>query len=231
LLSRSHVVTFVSSIQLEEIRRVLHLGGDLRILHPATDLPKGSTEGDGSSASGRFGDAYPRLAFIGPLEYEGKVQGVVELVRSLHRVQREFPRVKLLVVGDGRLRGIVEREGAMLGSAVEITGYMEDPGPVLDVTDIYCHISHQEGLPLALLEAMAHGRPVVATPVGGIPEILDDSNGILVNAAEALGDSIVGLARDSDIRSRLGSAARATIREAHTWEVRWPVVASVYGLE
>ncbi len=231
LLSRSHVVTFVSCVQLADLRRALHLGGDLRILHPATDLPKGLTPGEGPPASARFGDAYPRLAFLGPLEYEGKVQGVVELVRSLYRVQREFPRVKLLVVGDGRFRGMVEREGAMLGSAVEITGYMEDTGAVLDATDIYCHISHQEGLPLALLEAMAHGRAVVATPVGGIPEIIDDSNGLLVVGEGALSDSLVRLARDPEIRRKLGHAAKEAITEGHTWDARWPTVASCYGLE
>jgi len=231
LLSRSNIVTFVSCIQLDEIRRMLHLGGDLRILQPATDLPESLSGSNGPSAPNRFGDAYPRLAFVGPLEYEGKVRGVLELVRSLPEVQREFPRVKLLVVGDGRLRGPVEREAEKVGSAVEITGYLEDPGIVLDMTDIYCHISHQEGLPLALLEAMAHGRPVVATPVGGIPEIIDDSNGLLVAREDALVDSLLHLARDPEIRSKLGHAARETIREGHTWDARWPIVASCYGLE
>jgi len=126
---------------------------------------------------------------------------------------------------------MVEREGAVLGSAVEITGYMEDTGVVLDVTDIYCHISHQEGLPVALLEAMARGRPVVATPVGGIPEIIDESNGLLVASEDALSESLVRLARDPESRRKLGYAARETIREAHTWDARWPTVASCYGLE
>jgi len=156
---------------------------------------------------------------------------VVELVHAVRPIQQAFPKVKLVIVGGGRLRRSVERAASGLGSAVEITGYLTSAGRFFELCDIYCHISHQEGLPLALLEAMAHGRPVVASPVGGIPEIIDSTNGILVEGGQALFESVGRLAREPNLRASLGSAARETIREGHTWDARWAAIESIYGLE
>ncbi len=231
LLSRAHVVTFVSCAQLEELRRLLHLGGDLRILRPATELPTNSDQSRDWAQEKGFRGANPLLSMVSPLEYPQKVRGVIELVRAMRTVRQDFPEAKLLLVGDGRLRGAVEQEAIRVGSAVEMLGYMADPSPVFEATDIYCHISRQEGLPIALLEAMAHGLAVVATRVGGIPEVVDGANGLLVDGQEELPRAIVRLASDRELRGKLGAEARETIREAHTWDARWSTVSSIYGLD
>jgi len=232
LLNRANVITFVSGAQLAEIRKRLRIAVDMRILRPATELATVDPEVQREFARKHLlSNRFPVLAFAGPLEYPMKVKGVIDLVSSLQRVRAVFPRVKLLIIGDGSLRDRVASVASGFGDAVEITGFLPDPRPAVSLADVYCHSSYQEGLPLALLEAMALGRCVLAYPAGGIPEVLDGTNGFLVDAgAEAIGLAISRLAGDVDIRSRAGNAARETVAKWYTWEARFPQVNSIYGL-
>jgi glycosyltransferase involved in cell wall biosynthesis len=81
--------------------------------------------------------------------------------------------------------------------------------------------SHREGLPMVLLEAMAHGRAVVATPVGGVPSLVEDGRtGLLVppGDAEAVRAAMERLLGDPDLRRRLGAAAREKVTELCSWD-------------
>ena len=232
LLTRANVVTCVSGGQLAELRSELRMGGDLRILRPATELTKADQASQEKfvrehSLEGHF----PLLVFAGPLEYPLKVKGVIDLVLSLRTVRREYPTAKLLLVGDGSLRGRVASVAREFGSAVEITGFLTEPRVPISIADLYCHISYQEGLPLSVLEAMSLGRCVVAFPAGGIPEVIDGANGFLVGSGpDAISNAITRLARDSNARIKAGVAARETAARWYTWEARLPQLRSIYGL-
>ena len=231
LLRRADVVTCVSGAQLADLRGRLRIAGDLRILRPATEI----LDTDPASQK-RFReehhlrDCFPVLVFAGPLEYSLKVAGVVHLVQSLRTVLLEYPSAKLLVVGDGSLRQRVISAAEEFGNAVEVTGFIRAPRVALSVADLYCHISYQEGLPLSVLEAMSLGRCVVAYPAGGLPEVLDGSNGFLVGSGpEAVGAAISRLAKDPGARARAGELARETVVNWYTWEARLPQIRSIYG--
>jgi len=89
--------------------------------------------------------------------------------------------------------------------------------------------SRREGLPNVLLEAMAHGRPVVATPVGGIPDLIqDDVNGLLVPVGDpvALASVLTRLAADPALGVRLGAAARRTA-EGFDWSLVQPQLVAI----
>jgi glycosyltransferase involved in cell wall biosynthesis len=88
----------------------------------------------------------------------------------------------------------------------------------LNAADLYVSSSVSEGISLTILEGMSAGLPVIATAVGGTPEIVDASCGILVPARDgaALGAAIVALARDPGRRQQLGTAARARVLESFT---------------
>ena len=105
---------------------------------------------------------------------------------------------------------------APLGDAVVLTGYRDDVMELLDATDVLVHPSRTEAFPTALLEAMAARVPVVATAVGGIPEIVADGRtGLLVDAPPDAGrfaDAVLSLAADPDLRRRLGEACTAKAR-------------------
>jgi glycosyltransferase involved in cell wall biosynthesis len=87
---------------------------------------------------------------------------------------------------------------------------------MLDEADLFLLPSHAEGLPVSMLEAMAAGLPVIVTPVGGIPEAIQDGrNGLLAQPRnpEELAAAIRRLLTDEGLRSRLGQRARQTVRE------------------
>jgi glycosyltransferase involved in cell wall biosynthesis len=134
------------------------------------------------------------------------------LLRAFATVRKEVPDVRLLLVGDGELRQEVESLVSSLGleDAVEMTGKRSDIPQLLAGMDIFVLPSRREGFPVSIIEAMACGRPVVATDVGGVREIIDDGvDGIVVppEDAAALAAAILGLVRDPDGRSRLGERA------------------------
>lgn len=155
-------------------------------------------------------------------------KGIQHLVDALARLPPPLrAQVRLKLCGTGpyehALRGQVAAAG--LAEHVEFAGLVEHER----LPDLYraAHAfvmpSLQEGLPLALLEAMASGLPVVATAVGGIPEVLrDGENGLLVPPADAkaLAEALARVLADDALCARLGTAARATV-EAWSWGRLW----------
>ena len=113
---------------------------------------------------------------------------------------------------------------------VFLTGFRSDVANLLRCSDVVALVSQTESAPLTLLEGMSSGVPVVATSVGGIPEIVEDGvNGFLVEAKcpEKIAEKILALNLDKDLRSRLGEAARSTVLERYTAE---KVVGQYLGL-
>jgi glycosyltransferase involved in cell wall biosynthesis len=127
------------------------------------------------------------------------------------------------LVGDGPMRGELERLAAGLGvgETVHFAGYQDRPEQFLRLMDVFALTSRMEGLPLAILEAWAAGLPVVASSVGGVPDLIDHGrNGLLFPSGDeaALTDQLGGLL-DHPIRARaLGGAGRDVVRERYSLE-------------
>jgi glycosyltransferase involved in cell wall biosynthesis len=123
----------------------------------------------------------------------------------------------LLLAGDGVLRGELERQAAALGIAerVHFLGARKDVPRVLAAADVFVLSSLYEGHPLAVMEAMAAGKPVVATAVGCVPEAVSDGTGRLVapRDAGALEAALYELASDLEMARSLGAAALRAARE------------------
>jgi glycosyltransferase involved in cell wall biosynthesis len=134
------------------------------------------------------------------------------LLRAMQKVLQVRPDACLVLVGDGELRLRLEALSADLGIArsVRFLGFRADAEQLLHAFDLMVLSSHTEGLPIALLEGMAAGRPVVATAVGCIPELLADGRGVLVpsRAPDRLADAILMLLADGPARARHAEAGR-----------------------
>ena len=128
------------------------------------------------------------------------------------------------MAGDGPARAEVGRALEPLGDGGVLAGWREDAAEVLDAVDVLLHPSRVDAFPTALIEALAAGVPIVATAVGGIPEIVDDrTTGVLVPAPpapEALVGALEPLLSDGERRARMGGSAREAYVERFTAE-RW----------
>jgi glycosyltransferase involved in cell wall biosynthesis len=138
------------------------------------------------------------------------------LVRSFAELLPQFPRLYLVIVGDGQLLGEIESLASTLGvrERLKMLGLRNDVDKILPAFDVYAQPSHSEGLSIAVLEAMAHGLPVVATAVGGNSEIVQDGvTGVLVRPSEqdSLTEAIKRLLVCEQLRHTLGKAARAWV--------------------
>jgi glycosyltransferase involved in cell wall biosynthesis len=144
------------------------------------------------------------------------------LLRAARVARQRLPGLRVAVVGQGPLAGVLRRTAAELAidDAVAFVGYREDAARVASAFDVFVLSSRHEGLPVALLEAMAAGRPVVATRVGGVPEVVrHGGEGILVPPGDpdALAAAMVTVLADANLRARLGEAAR---RRAADFDIR-----------
>ncbi|MCL5958224.1 MAG: glycosyltransferase [Chloroflexi bacterium] len=153
-------------------------------------------------------------AIVGKLEFQ---KGHDVLLESLTKVVTRLPSFKLLVLGEGSLRVELEAKTSELNlhDHVVFMGFADDVGSVLSCVDLVVMPSHFEGHPLALLEAMAAGRTVIATDVGGVPEVIrPGETGILIppGSPDALASSILDVASAPDMAAKLGRAAAADVR-------------------
>jgi glycosyltransferase involved in cell wall biosynthesis len=136
------------------------------------------------------------------------------LVEAFAAAIRGGPSARLVLVGEGPLRPMLERQIRELGigERVRLHGSVPDARRIIPAFDVVVQASDREGLPNALLEAAAGGRPIVATDAGGTSEIIpDETTGILVPVGDAgaLTAEIRRLVGDVDLRQRMGRAARA----------------------
>ncbi len=145
----------------------------------------------------------------------------VEVVR---RLLPRFPQLKLLVAGDGPSLPDVRRLIEPLGDAAQLLGHRTDVLELLGASDVLLHPTNMDAFPTVLLEAGAARVPVLATAVGGIPEIVEDEvTGLLVEAppsADQVAAQLERLLADAGLRARLGAAARTRFDEHFTAE-RW----------
>lgn len=148
----------------------------------------------------------------------------VTMLRAAKKLIDDDVPVTFLAVGQGPLEDELRaaKEDLQLGDRFRFLGYQADPVRVLAAGDIFCLSSRYEGLPIALLEALAMGLPVVSTAVGGVPTVITDGvEGRLVPAGEPgrLAEAIATLTPDA-VRAAL---ARAAAGRANDFDIRWAV--------
>src|SRR2546428_10319797 len=149
-------------------------------------------------------------------------------------VARALPGVHALVLGEGQDEARLRAQAAARGveGAIRFAGYRRDLDRLYPAIDLLVLPSLSEGLPNVVLEAMAHARAVVATRVGGVPEVVDDGvSGVLVPPAnaDALAHAMVGVLRDAPRRAAMGEIARARIERGFSVRARPQRLPAVYA--
>lgn len=182
--------------------RVVHNGVDLDRFHPAPLI-------DAKLALG-FDPTVPLIGIFGRLSAE---KGQRVALEAMFLLLKEHPRARLILVGDGpdieELRECIDALG--IRSAVEFAGFALDVRPILFACDVVLVPSLKEGFGLAAVEAMAAGKPVVASSVGGLTEIVEQNEtGFLVepNNPSALAEATGMLIANPELAQRMGRSGR-----------------------
>jgi glycosyltransferase involved in cell wall biosynthesis len=160
-------------------------------------------------------------------------KGHTHLLEAQQQLRSRGVDCTIVLAGDGPERASLEARALSLGVAdrVVFLGVQPHVADVLAVGDIFVLPSLVEGLPLAMLEAMAAGKAVVATAVGGVPDVIVDRvNGLLVEprSATAIVDAVQLLVADAALRERLGPCARTTVAERFTDGRHLAALAALY---
>jgi glycosyltransferase involved in cell wall biosynthesis len=173
----------------------------------------------------------PTLLFLGHLLRD---KGVYDLVRAFGLLAPRFPGLKLVLGGVGDIDAVRQLATQLeIPERVTCPGWLDPEGKTaaLASSTVFILPSYAEGMPMALLEAMSWGMPVIATPVGGIPQVVDHGvNGLLVAPGdiEALAAAIRKLLEDRALRERLGAAARATVVGGFSLEEALAKLSAIY---
>jgi glycosyltransferase involved in cell wall biosynthesis len=158
-------------------------------------------------------DGEIRLVFVGRL---APVKGLRVLLAALAQLQDDLPDLHLVLVGDGPDRKRLETAAAPLGDRVTFTGYLSqtEVAQAMQAADICVLPSFAEGVPVVLMEAMASRKPVIATQVAGVGELVEDGvSGFIVPPGdiESLAARIRVLAGDAKLRVQMGKAGREKV--------------------
>lgn len=211
------IVCVADSLAQDLIRRSRLDARQLQVIHNGIDLDRfNPRDVDGLRVRQQLG--LPPGPLIGMIGRMTPQKGHIYFLQAFARVRDRFPEARALIVGDGPLRE--ELEGMARELKIEegciFTGVRSDIPELLSTLDVFVLSSVSEGLPYAVLEAMAMARPVVATRVSGLPEIIEDGvTGLLVppRNPQALGAAVIGLLQDRDRAQKMGAAGRRTVEE------------------
>jgi len=140
------------------------------------------------------------------------------ILEAFSKVSKNISKVRLVFVGDGPLRKELENYSGKIGisNKVIFLGFQKDIGEIVKTFNLFSLPSLTEGISLSLLEAMAAGKPCVATNVGGNPEVVvDGETGILVppKDPQAMADAIVKILRNPELAQKMGAAGRRRVEE------------------
>jgi len=207
----------------EVIGRTLSRSGlspeKLSMIYSAVACSETYPQGDLRSVYG-FG---PDIPVVGTVATLARQKGHAHIFEAIRIVKQRYPQIRLLVAGTGplekRLRKLAKKLD--LADAIVFAGFRRDIPQVLNTLNLFVLASQDEGLGVSLLEAACRGLPIIATDVGGIPEIVEDgTTGLLVppRDGQALAEKMLDLLDHPEKAETLGRNARALVRERFSLE-------------
>lgn len=172
------------------------------------------------------------FGFAARLEY---LKGPMQLVHALRIAHESQPQIEVRIAGEGSQRKEIIDFSRNFGFAdkchlVGVYRTLQDRSNFMHGIDVFVLPSLTEGTPNAIIEAMSHGKPIIATAVGGVPDFVTDDAGILVapNDVNALADAMSRLAGDKDLRLRMGLAARKKYEQLFSPKAVLPMLVDFY---
>jgi glycosyltransferase involved in cell wall biosynthesis len=219
LLRLCHHMSVVGPEVREYFVRTIGIAGDRLTIIP-NGVNVGAFDYERSAARHELGldtDA-PVLGTIGRLEPEKDQVTLIDVFRA---VRAEYPSARLIIAGDGSMAGQLKAhaEAQGLSGSTLFLGYRRDIARLLAAMDVFVLPSIREGLPISLIEAMAARRPVVASSIGSVNDLVrDGDNGFVAQPrdAAAFTSAIKRLLAAPDLRARMAAAGRRTVEDSYS---------------
>jgi len=217
LLQFSDHVVCVSEAQAEVLARRGRMKSKLSVVHNAVlDNVQTAPEKNREICKTRLGFA-PDTPLIGAIGRLSEEKGQKYLVQASLELVRKIKNVKVVLLGEGRERSRLEGQVRELGlqEAVLMPGFQKDVATWMGALDVIVNCSMTEGMPNVILEALAAGTPVVATAVGGVPELIEDRvTGLLIRPADsdAIAHRIISLVQDPQFASEVSRAGQLSVK-------------------
>lgn len=208
VLNKSDYVFVVSDSIKDKVLKldIKDIENKLKVTYNAVDVQKFRPDQESNfKEEMKIDPLKPVILFVGNLVWQ---KGVEYLIRAKEFLNED---AEIVIVGDGplfsELKGIVESENI---EGIKFTGARNDIEKIMSSANIFVLPSLSEGRPTVILEAMASGKPVIATNVGGIPEIVNDQIGILISPEDSIGlaEAINKLLEDKGLMEKMGKNAR-----------------------
>ena len=196
---------------------------DIAVIHNGIDVNKAKTSSPKSKMEIRNNLGLGDGPVVGIIARLSDVKGHTYLIKAMPAVLKRIPQAQLLIVGEGKMKKDLEKlvEDLKIKKSVFFMPSVENTRDVLSVMDLFVMPSLEEGLGLALMEAMSCGLPVIASNIGGIRSlIVHNTNGLLVEPADvdSLSIAISGLLQNTEKAKSLGQAAQIFISENFSQE-------------
>jgi glycosyltransferase involved in cell wall biosynthesis len=205
------IVTLTPQEKEDHLRFRIAPAEKFTVIHSGVDLRTFRAELYPPSETKALLGIPPEMTVVGTVGRLTAVKGQEVLIRAVSELIRRGEKIFLVLLGDGELRRELEELSLRLGIAghVRFLGWRPDVARVVAACDIFCLPSRNEGMGKVLVEAMAMGKPIIASSIGGIPDMVrSGENGILVPVGDAAAwaEAIARLCRDPEERRRMGDA-------------------------
>jgi glycosyltransferase involved in cell wall biosynthesis len=223
----------VSEDTARDVRRFSRARVPLSVVYNGIDLAGFSADDERIAAARKALDLCPTDTVVGHVAKMVSKKRQRDLLDAARIVLDARPDVRFVLAGKGPLQSRLEEHAATLGisHAVRFPGFVDDIIGTMASFDVFALSSLHEGLPTVTIESLAVGVPVVATRVGGTPEVVDDGvTGLLVppRSPRALAAAVLRLVDDAELRRAMGRAGVATVHERFSIDRRVRDIESIY---
>lgn len=236
LINNCDYVTFVSKSLKEKVKAIYGISfRKTEITYAGVDFPHDISAKKTHEFCKLFGIKEDSVILLanGLTSLKEKADGAKLLIKAVKQLKSNYPNIILILTKEGsfsnELKKFSQKEN--ISESIIFTGTLEDPNIPLKICDIYTHTPLIEGgVSLSILEAMAMGKPILATSIGGIPEAIEDGvNGILVQPdVDLITQKISYLLENKEFAFKLGQNAQKTAEEKFSWKMSADMFLKLY---
>lgn len=236
LLYNCEYVTFVSKSLKEKIKAIYGMSfRKTEITYAGINFPPDISEKEICAFRKLFGIKENSVILLanGFTSYKSKADGAKLLIKAVKILKRNFPNIILILTKEGPFSNELKKfsQAEKMSDSIIFTGTLENTSVPLNICDIYTHTPLIEGgVSLSVLEAMAMGKPILATSIGGILEAIEDGvNGILVQPdVDLIAQKISYLLKNKEFAFKLGQNAQKTAEEKFSWKMSVDTFLKLY---